>query len=335
MPETYKKLVATRRSPDFRAAAEIVEEPIPDPDPNEVIVRNRYAGVNATDVNIAAGRYTPDAEPPIDLGAEAAGEVVATGRDVKHLQVGDAVVTSTLGGGYREYHCVRASNTFKVTEPSPEALSIMVSGLTASIALQEVGDMKSDETVLVTAAAGGTGQYAVQIAKRNGNHVIGTCGTEEKMELLDRLGCDRSINYRTEDVGEVLAREYPDGVDLVYEGVGGALFDTCVDALAVHGRLLAIGYVSEYMDGPEPVTQPRIYTKLLNKSASIRGFFLPQFAMYFGEHLRHLIELLHRDDLYVAIDERVFRGIESIPDAVEYLHSGQSQGKVVVRFDEA
>jgi hypothetical protein len=57
--------------------------------------------------------------------------------------------------------------------------------------------------------------------------------------------------------------------------------------------------------------------------------------MYFGEHLRHLIELLHRDDLYVAIDERVFRGIESIPDAVEYLHSGQSQGKVVVRFDEA
>jgi hypothetical protein len=57
--------------------------------------------------------------------------------------------------------------------------------------------------------------------------------------------------------------------------------------------------------------------------------------MYFGEHLRHLIELLHRDDLYVAIDERVFHGIESIPDAVEYLHSGQSQGKVVVRFDEA
>jgi hypothetical protein len=334
MVETYKKLVATQWSSNFRAAAEIVEEPIPDPGPQEVLIRNRYAGVNATDVNITAGRYTPGAELPIDLGAEATGEVVAVGSGVKHIQVGDAVVTSTLGGGYREYHCVRASNAYKVGTPSPKALSIMVSGLTASIALQEVGEMRSNETVLVTAAAGGTGQYAVQLASRTGNRVIGTCGSDEKVALLNELGCDRPINYRTEDVEAVLAAECPDGVDLVYEGVGGALFDTCVDALAVHGRLLCIGYVSEYVDGPKPVTRPRIYTKLLSKSASIRGFFLPQFTPYFGEHLRHLMELLHRDDLHVAIDERVFHGIESIPDAVEYLHSGQSRGKVIAQFDE-
>ncbi len=335
MAETYKKLIATQWSSNFREAAEVVEEPIPEPGPHEVVIRNRYAGVNATDVNITAGRYTPGAEPPIDLGAEASGEVVAIGSNVKHLHVGDAVVTSTLGGGYREYHRARASNAFKVGTPSPEALSIMVSGLTASIALQEVGDMKSGETVLVTAAAGGTGQYAVQLASRAGNRVIGTCGTDEKVELLNKLGCDRPINYRTEDVGTVLADECPDGVDLVYEGVGGELFDTCVDALAVRGRLLSIGYVSEYVEGPKPVTRPRIYTKLLSKSASIRGFFLPQFTTYFGEHLRHLMELLHRDDLHVAIEERVFHGIESIPDAVDYLHSGQSRGKVVVQFDEA
>lgn len=333
MPDTYKKLVATRFSPNFREAAEVVEEPIPEPGPHEVLIRNRFAGVNATDVNITAGRYTPGARPPIDLGAEAAGEVVAVGRDVKHLTPGDAVVTSTVGGGYREYQCIRASHAIKVTEASPEVVSIMVSGLTASIALKEVGRMKSGETVLVTAAAGGTGQYAVQLAKRDGNHVVGTCGTDEKVELLEALGCDRPINYRKEDVADVLAREYSDGVDLVYEGVGGALFDTCVDALAVRGRLLAIGYVSEYVDGTESVTRPRIYTKLLPKSASIRGFFLPHFTEYFGEHLRHLIELLHRDDLYVAIDERAFYGIESVPDAVEYLHSGQSRGKVVVRLD--
>lgn len=333
MPDTYKKLVATQRSPDFRAAAEVVEEPIPEPGPHEVVVRNWYAGVNATDVNITAGRYAPGAEPPFDLGAEAAGEVVAVGRDVKHLQAGDAVVTSTLGGGYREYNCVRASNAYKVSEPTPEALSIMVSGLTASIALQEVADVEADDVVLVTAAAGGTGQYAVQLAKRNGHHVIGTCGTDEKVALLNDLGCDRPINYREEDVRAVLEREYPDGVDLVYEGVGGKLFDTCVDALAVHGQLLTIGYVSEYVDGPKPVTRPRIYTKLLGKSASIHGFFLPQFAMYFGEHLRHLMELLHREDLHVAIDGRTFQGIASIPDAVEHLHSGQSQGKVVVQLN--
>lgn len=329
---TYRKLVATKRTTDFRQAAEIVKEELPEPGPGEVVVRNKYAGVNATDVNITAGRYDPSATPPFPLGAEATGTIEAVGADVERLSEGDAVVTNTLGGGYREYQCVAARNCLNVPQPTPEVLSIVVSGLTASIALNEVGRMKSDETVLVTAAAGGTGQYAVQLAEREGNHVIGTCSTPEKVELLEKLGCDRPINYREEDVSTVLADEYPDGVDLVYEGVGGALFDTCVDALAVHGRLLAIGYVSEYVDGPERVDQPRIYTKLLPKSASIRGFFLPHFAEHFGAHIRHLLELQHRDELYIAIDERTFHGLESIPDAVEYLHSGQSRGKVVVQL---
>lgn len=329
---THRKLVATQRTTDFRKAAEIVEEEIPEPGPGEVLVRNKYAGVNATDVNITAGRYDPSVKPPFPLGAEATGIVEAVGPDVDRLSEGDAVVTSTLGGGYREYQCVAARNCLNVPQPTPEVLSIVVSGLTASIALNEVGEMKSDETVLVTAAAGGTGQYAVQLAKRDGNHVIGTCSTPEKVELLKKLGCHRPINYREEDVGAVLDDEYPDGVDLVYEGVGGELFDTCVEALATHGRLLAIGFVSEYVDGPEDVQQPRIYTKLLPKSASIHGFFLPQFTEHFGAHIRHLLELQHRDELYIAIDERTFHGLESIMDAVEYLHSGQSRGKVVVQL---
>lgn len=332
MPETYRTLVATKRTTNFRDAAQIVEEEIPDPGSGEVVIRNKYAGVNATDVNMTAGRYDPDVEPPFPLGAEATGVIVAVGTGVKRLSEGDAVVTNTLGGGYREYHCVRASNCLRVPEPTPEVLSIVVSGLTASIALNEVGAMKSGETVLVTAAAGGTGQYAVQLAERDGNHVIGTCGTSEKVDLLDELECHRPINYREEDVAAVLEEEYPEGVDLVYEGVGGELFDTCVDALAVGGRLLAIGYVSEYVDGPKSVTRPRIYTDLLPKSASIRGFFLPHFTEYFGEHIRHLLELQHRGALHIAIADRQFKGIESIPDAVEYLHSGQSHGKVVVQF---
>ncbi len=329
---TYRKLVATQRTTDFREAADGVEEEIPQPGPDEVLVRNKYAGVNATDVNITAGRYDPSAEPPFPLGAEATGYVEAVGEQVQRLSEGDAVATNTLGGGYREYQCVAARNCLNVPQPTPEALSIVVSGLTASIALNEVGGMTSDETVLVTAAAGGTGQYAVQLAKREGNHVIGTCSTPEKVELLHTLGCDRPINYREEDVGAVLSEEYPDGIDLVYEGVGGELFDTCVQALAVQGRLLAIGYVSEYVDGPERVHQPRIYTQLLPKSASIRGFFLPHFTEHFGAHIRHLLELQHREELYIAIDDRSFRGLDSIPDAVEYLHSGQSRGKVVVQL---
>jgi len=332
MATTYKKLIATKLTTDFRDAAEIVEETIPDLKPHEVLIRNVYAGINATDVNITAGRYQPGAKPPIELGAEAAGIVEEVGSEVRHLAPGDAVVTSTLGGGYREYNVVRASNALPVDEPSPEALSIMVSGLTASIALEEVGDMSSGETVLVTAAAGGTGQYAVQLAKRAGNHVIGTCGSERKMELLNELGCDHPINYNEEDVGDVLQSEYPSGVNLVYEGVGGELFDTCVNALARYGRLLSIGYVSEYKTGAEKVSSERIYTKLLPKSASIRGFFLPHYAESFAEHMTRLMKLVQSGALHVSIDETVFEGIDSIPDAVEYLHTGESRGKVVVKF---
>lgn len=332
MADTYKKLVATTLSTDFREATTVVEEPIPSPGPHEVLVKNRYAAVNATDVNITAGRYTSDVAPPFDLGVEAAGVVVDVGDRVKHLEPGDAVVTSMLGGGYREYHVVRESTAFPVEEPTPEALSMMVSGLTASIALEEVGNLGHNETVLVTAAAGGTGQYAVQLAKEAGNHVVGTCGTDEKVGLLERFGCDRPINYRDEDVAAVLAQEYSDGIDLVYEGVGGPLFDTCVEALGRGGRLLSIGYVSEYEDGPQAVESERIYTSLIPKSASIRGFFLPHFAEHFGAHMQKLRQLHRNGALDIQIDDRVFEGVEDVREAVEYLQSGKSMGKVVVRF---
>jgi len=334
MAKTYKKLVATKLTTDFRDASKVVTEEIPELKPHEVLIRNVYAGVNATDVNITAGRYQPGQRPPIELGAEAAGIVEETGSEVKHLSPGDAVVTSTLGGGYREYNVVRASNALPVDEPSPEALSIMVSGLTASIALEEVGEMSSGETVLVTAAAGGTGQYAVQLAKRAGNHVIGTCGSERKMELLRELGCDHPINYNEENVADVLQNGYPSGVNIVYEGVGGELFDTCVDALARYGRLLAIGYVSEYKTGAKKVNAERIYTKLLPKSASVRGFFLPHFAESFSGHMTRLMKLVQGGALHVSIDETEFHGLDGVVDAVEYLHTGDSRGKVVVKLDE-
>lgn len=332
MPDTYKKLVATTFSSDFQEAAEVVTEDIPSPASNEVLIKNRYAAVNATDVNITAGRYEPDAELPLDLGVEAAGTVVEVGADVSHLEEGDSVITSTLGGGYREYNVVRAGNAIKVPTASPEALSIVVSGLTASIGLEEVGDMSHDETVLVTAAAGGTGHYAVQLAKIAGNHVIGTCSTDEKVDLLEGIGCDRPINYEREDVADVLESEYEEGIDLVYESVGGSLFDTCVDALARHGRLLSIGYVSEYQDGPTPVSRERIYTELIPKSASIRGVFLPHFREHFSAHTKKLMRLQQSGTLEVFVDDSDFEGIESIFDAVEYLHKGKNRGKLVVQF---
>ena len=127
-------------------------------------------------------------------------------------------------------------------------LPLIVSGLTASLSLEFVGRMSSNETVLVTAAAGATGSFAVQLAKLNGNHVIGTCSSDEKGRFLTQLGCDRVVNYRKEKLGDVLKREYPKGVDLVYECVGGDMYDTCVQNLAVKGRIVVIGMISGYED---------------------------------------------------------------------------------------
>ncbi len=330
LPSTYRKLVATHFSKQFREAAQIVEVELKPPAANELIIRNRYAGVNATDVNISAGLYTPGSQPPIDLGAEMIGEVVAVGDQVTGFQVGDVALSTTVGG-YAEYVTTRASRVVRAAEATPHILSLALSGTTASIGL-EVGELKSGEVVLVTAAAGGTGQFAVQLAKLAGNTVIGTCSSDEKAEMLRRLGCDRVVNYKTEDLDAVLTKEYPRGVDVVYESVGRQMFDTCLDHLAIRGRLVIIGYITEYLAPPEQVTSNRAYFKLLGKSASLRSMFLLHFIRQVPEHMARLVELYQSGQLEVAVDPRPFNGLEQVADAVEYLHSGQSSGKVVVRL---
>lgn len=331
LPKTYRKVIAEHFSNHFREASRIVETELKPPTGFELTVRNHYAGVNATDVNISAGLYTPGATPPLDLGAEMIGEVVAVGDKVTDFKVGDTVLSTAIGG-YAEYITVRSRYAIPVPEASPQILALVLSGVTAALGLNTVGEMRSGETVLVTAAAGGTGQFAVQLAKLAGNTVIGTCGSEDKAELLRALGCDRVINYKQEDVGAVLKAEYPRGIDLVYESVGGTMFDTCVDNLAIRGRLVIIGYISEYMSTPELVTRPRIYRILLSKSASLRSMFLLHFIRQVPEEAAKLIDLYEAGKLKVQVDPTLFQGVEQVADAVEYLHSGKSAGKVVVKF---
>ena len=332
LPKTYRKLIAARFSKNFREAAQIVEVELPQPADDEVIVRNHYAGVNASDIMASAGYYTPGVQPPIDLGAEAVGEVVAVGTGMTGLKIGDAVFTSTTGAGYREFYPVKERFAVPIPEATPELLSLVVSGVTASVGMYVTGEMKSDETVLVTAAAGGTGQFAVQLAKLAGNHVVGTCGTDEKADMLKMLGCDRPINYRTEDVRAVLKKDYRAGIDLIYESVGGEMFDICLDNLKQYGRLVIIGGISDYFNDPAQVTTQGVAWKLLTKSASLRGMFLPHFRKHIREHLVKLVELYRSGQLKVQIDPTEFLRLDSVPDAVEYLHSGKSLGKVIIIF---
>jgi NADPH-dependent curcumin reductase CurA len=335
----YEKLTATHHSRNFREAVEILKMELPDvPAPDEIIIRNHYAGVNAADLMMAAGMYLVPTPVPCDLGSEAVGEVIAVGADVTTVKVGDAVLTNAIGCGYRDYYVTKARRAVVIPAATPEVMSLSIGGLTASIALLETASMSQTggETVLVTAAAGGTGQFAVQIAKLYSNHVIGTCSTDDKAEFLRSIGCDRVVNYKKENLREVLSKEYPRGVNVVFEGVGGEMFDIGVDHLARFGRLLTIGFVSEYKnDEPDRVNRARIYYKILAKNASIHGFNL---NLYFGrptvaEHMAKLADLLRDGRLLPSIDPTPFTGVEGAIDAVEYLQSGTSSGKVVVRMN--
>ncbi|MCC5600349.1 zinc-binding dehydrogenase [Nostoc favosum] len=332
--KTYKKLIAKQLNQDFKSAIEIVEIPIPKPASSELLIQNKFAGVNGGFDTLLCRGDVPYVNliPPFDLGVEAVGKVVAVGENVKDFQIGDAVITTARGGGYREYQLIDANLALKVREATPEVLTLIPTGVSALVALEQVGEMKSNEVVLVTAAAGGTGHIAVQLAKLAGNHVIGTCSSEAKADLLKELGCDRIINYRTENLNQVLKQEYPNGINLIFECVGKAVFDTCVENLAVRGRLVVVGFISEYANHVEQITQSRIYHQLFWKAASVRGFLMPHYKEYMVEARDRIFYLFYTDKLKVAIDPRQFQGIESVPDAVEHLLSGQNCGKVVVRF---
>jgi prostaglandin reductase 3 len=332
LPSQYRKLVVVQTGPDIKQSTRVVQAPMPIPQANEVLIRNRFAGVNASDPVFASGGYGP--QPlPFDMGIESAGEVVAVGAGVTQCKVGDAVMVFDFGGGYAEYRIAKAERIIPVPAATAEATSVLIAGLTASVAL-EVGELKKGETVLVTAAAGGVGSYAVQLAKAAGAHVIGTCSSDAKVQWLRQLGCDRAINYRSENVEAVLKQEYPNGLDVVIENVGRGLFDTALAQLAIFGRMVCVGAVAEYEGGMqwETVQQVRVYYQLMAKSAVIRGCFLPHYPHRFAEHLGRLFAQLASGTISAAVDPREFHGVDSIQDAIAYLHGGNNRGKVLIRF---
>ncbi|XP_020573422.1 uncharacterized protein LOC110019897 [Phalaenopsis equestris] len=250
VPNAFEKVVVHTLSHDFRSATKIVRTQLSLPiKPEHALVKIIYAGVNASDVNYSSGRYFSGdtkeiaARLPFDAGFEAVGLVAAVGEHVQ-LRLGTPVALLAFGS-YAEFTEVPAKYLLPVPRPDAEVVSMLSSGLTASISLEKAGKLTSGEVVLVTAAAGGTGQFAVQLAKLAGNKVVATCGGESKAKLLRSLGADRVIDYRKENIKDVLIKEFPKGVDIIYESVGGEMFNVCLNALAVYGRLIVIGMVSQ------------------------------------------------------------------------------------------
>ncbi|KAI9249704.1 hypothetical protein BDA99DRAFT_575618 [Phascolomyces articulosus] len=333
-PTVFRKVQAIAIGNDYRKVTRVVSVPFSTLTdtlkPHQVIVKNLYLGVNASDVNFTNAKYVPDIKPPFDVGFESMGQIVQVGSSVPKEAVGTFVLVSQYGT-YAEYLTAPFKSLIPVPGSKFEYLALLSSGLTASIALEQAGRMTTGETVLVTAAAGGAGQMAVQLAKLAGNHVIGTCSSDEKVAMLKSMGCDRVINYKKEDFKTVLKKEYPKGVDIVFESVGGSFFTTCLNSLAIKGRLIVIGTVSTY-SAESGMSGDKVDTlKLLGKSRSVIGFFVPDYLHLYGSHMKKLVQLIQQNKLIIQMDTTgLDKGIESVVDGVEYLHTGQNKGKVVV-----
>ncbi|KAG6973777.1 hypothetical protein JG688_00003388 [Phytophthora aleatoria] len=336
---SYRAVQVQKLSKDFRAATKIVDVPeLPTAGPDSIVVKNRFLGINSTDVNLTNGMYHD--KLPFFAGVEGAGLVTEVGNNVTTVKVGDAVMYQTLGA-YADYVQVPASAAIKIPELSMNALPVAVGGVSASICLEHLGEMKSNETILVTAAAGGTGQFVVQLAKLAGNHVIGTTSSDDKVEALKKLGCDRVINYKKENVSDVLKKEYPSGVDIVFESIGGEMFRAAVDNIAVRGRIIKIGFISRVLESkdkddapkPAPLLSWEANEKILMKSASIRGFFMYHFEEHIREHTERLLKLINEGKLKPGVDPTVYKGFESIPDAIDRMFARENVGKLIVQLE--
>lgn len=335
---SYKKLQVTKLSSDFREAVEVVEVPLKPPSSDEVLVKVHYAGTNASDINMSAGRYFTDGKVPFDIGFEALGVIEQIGQNVKGLEVGQYVVY-WFGGqsGYAEYVYASPENLYLIPSLDPRYISALVCGLTATIGIDEAGKIKEGETVLITAAAGGTGQYCVQWAKTRGCYVIGTASNQSKIDFLKSIGCDKVYNYQEESLDEALTRDFPNGINVIWETIGGATCEMLIKHLAKFGRLVVIGGIEGYKDEGFPRIEISPGYVCL-KSLTFVGFLLSEWRHKFPEYLPKLISGIKEGKLNVKVDlgegteSGKFIGVEDCIRAVEHLHSGKNIGKVVTQM---
>ncbi len=331
--QTYRKLIVKRFADTLRDSLAIVETSLRDPAPNEILVRNVFVGVNMSDVPMILGRRPLLPNPPFDIGMEAAGEVIAVGKNVHDFHEGDKVITMMFGNGFREYSALDSKLAMHVDELTPELMALLVSGTRASIALEVVARMsQGGMTVLVTGAASGSGHYAVQLAKLAGNRVIGTVGHDDEVAMLADLGCDRVINRSREDLHTVLQAEYPNGVNLVFESFGGKIFDVALDNLAPRGQLIIVDTFAEHTRQEDKLHTLDLYDKIIWKAATLHGFSLVEYAQFIRSHAKRMMDLRAAGKIRSILDPTPFEGLEGIIDALEYISAWKHRGKVSVKL---
>ena len=241
-------------SPEVLDLEEItLRKPIKD----EVLIEHAAIGLNYIDTYHRSGLYP--LMMPSGLGMEASGVIKEVGPDVSNFSVGDRVAYSAIPlGAYSSHRIYKTKNLVKVPKEIDLniAAAIMTKGLTTYYLLHKTYPVSGNETILFHAAAGGVGQIFCQWAKSLGCKVIGTVGSEEKIEIAKKNGCDEVINYNKEDfVKKVMEITDGEGVPIVYDGVGKSTFEKSLECLSVRGMMVSFGNASGALD---PINVPKM-----------------------------------------------------------------------------
>ena len=293
-----------------------------------VKIATRAAALNFFDILIVQGRYQVKPPFPFVPGGELAGEVVAVGPGVSDLSEGDRVLTSSLLGGFAERAVVAEQDCIRMPEGMDfaHASALPIVYCTSYAALVFRADLQPGETLLVHAAAGGVGLAAVQIGKALGARVIATAGGADKLAVALEHGADIGIDYRAEDfVPKVREATEGRGADVIYDSVGGDVFERSLKCIAWNGRLLVIGFASGEI--------PKVaLNRVLLKNISLIG-------LNWGGHVGAqpprvratydgLFDLPAAGRIRPVVSARY--ALEDLPQALEALGSRGTWGKLVV-----
>jgi NADPH-dependent curcumin reductase CurA len=311
-----------------------VEEPVPEPGEGELLVRVTHLSFDPTQRGwISGDTYLPAVPIGGVVRAKAVGQVVRS----RHPEFRPGQLVHGAFG-WQDYAVSNGQTDIgPVTRLEPNitpehALGVFgLTGMTAYFGLKEIGQPKPGETVLVSAAAGATGSIAVQLAKALGCRVLGIAGGPEKCAWVREVaGADGCVDYKNENVWKQVQKLAPDGVDVVFENVGGAIMEAAIMSLALRGRIILCGTISTYAADPHAQRGVRYLQNLAMKRARMEGFIVLDYAARFPEATAALQQLMAAGKLHTLED--VQHGFDNIPATLNRLFEGKNFGKQLLKL---
>lgn len=313
---------------------ELREAPVPDAGAGEVLIRNVYLSLDPT--NRVWMSDVDQYLPPVGIGDVMRGGTIGVVESSKHPGFAAGDVVSGVGG-WQDFYVSDGQGLQKL--PAGQGVPLVafmgplgMTGLTAYFGLLDVGKPKEGETVVVSAAAGAVGSIAGQIAGIHGCRAVGIAGSDAKCRwVTEDLGFDACIDYKREDVPKALRRHCPDGIDVDFENVGGAILDAVLAQINLKARIVLCGLISQY-NATEPVPGPYSFPNILMKRARVEGFIILDYAPRFGEASAQLGRWLAEGKIRYKVD--VVDGLENAVDGVKKLFTGGNTGKLLVRVSD-